>query len=141
MCDVWCAMCDVPDLIFFVRSILYESRGDQRYPIWVISDHFNDIPKLIPGGSSMYTISCKASYGPMSPGCTSGHKICPFSTFSMLHFLLLSSHFSWSFSFLFCYEALQDIVYIRLPPGINFVISLKRSEITQMGCFWSSLDS
>ena len=39
------------------------------------------------------------------------------------------------------YEALQDIVYIRLPPGINFGISLKRSEITEMGCFWSPLDS
>ena len=39
------------------------------------------------------------------------------------------------------YEALQDIAYIRLPPGINFGISLKRSEIPQMGCFWSSLDS
>ena len=39
------------------------------------------------------------------------------------------------------YEALQDIVYIRLPPGMNFGISLKRSEITQMGYFWSPLDS
>ena len=36
---------------------------------------------------------------------------------------------------------MQDIVYIRLPPGISFVISLKTSEITQMGCFWSSLYS
>ena len=33
------------------------------------------------------------------------------------------------------YEAWQDIVYIQLPPGIKFVISLKRSEITQMGVF------
>ena len=32
-------------------------------------------------------------------------------------------------------------MYIRLPPGINFGISLKRSEITQMGCFWSPLYS
>ena len=64
LCDVWCVMRDVFwfKLDFFVRSWLYESRGDQRYPIWVISDLFNDIPKLIPGGSSMYTISCKASY-------------------------------------------------------------------------------
>ena len=28
----------------------------------MISDLFNDIPKLIPGGSHMYAISCKASY-------------------------------------------------------------------------------
>ena len=48
MRDVWCSWLD----------FLYELRGDQRYPIWVISDIFNDIPKLIPGGSSMY----KASY-------------------------------------------------------------------------------
>ena len=33
------------------------------------------------------------------------------------------------------YEALQDIVYIRLPPGINFGISLKRSEVIQIGYF------
>ena len=39
------------------------------------------------------------------------------------------------------YKALQDIVYIRLSPGINFGISLKRSKITQMGYFWSPLDS
>ena len=39
------------------------------------------------------------------------------------------------------YEALQDIVYIQLQHGINFGISLKRSEITEMGCFWSTLDS
>ena len=31
------------------------------------------------------------------------------------------------------FEALQVIVYILLPPGINFGISLKMSEITQMG--------
>ena len=35
------------------------------------------------------------------------------------------------------YEALQ--VYILLPPGINFRISLKRSEITQMGYFCQDL--
>ena len=40
-----------------------------------------------------------------------------------------------------CYEALQDIVYILLPPGINFGISLKSLEITQMGYLWSPLDS
>ena len=32
-------------------------------------------------------------------------------------------------------------MYIQLPPGMNFGISLKRSKITQMGCFWSPLDS
>ena len=30
---------------------------------------------------------------------------------------------------------MQDIVYMRLPPGINFGKSLKISEITQMGYF------
>ena len=35
------------------------------------------------------------------------------------------------------FEALQDLVYIRLPPGINFGISLKRSEITQIRYYWS----
>ena len=66
LCSMWCVMCDVWCVMFqtwfFVRSWLYESRGDQKHPIWVISDLFNDIPKLIPGGSCMYTISCKASY-------------------------------------------------------------------------------
>ena len=33
------------------------------------------------------------------------------------------------------YEALQEIVYIQLPPEMNFGISLKRSEITEMGVF------
>ena len=33
------------------------------------------------------------------------------------------------------YEALQDIVDIQLPPGINFGISLERSEITLRGIF------
>ena len=66
MCDVWCMVCDVPDLIFFVRSWLYESKKDQKHPIWVFSDLFIDIPKLIQGGSHMYTISCKASYCDLS---------------------------------------------------------------------------
>ena len=48
MCDVWC---------------VYESRGDQRYPIWEILDLLRDISKLIPGGSHINTISCKASQG------------------------------------------------------------------------------
>ena len=65
LCNMWCMMCDVRCVMFqtwfFVRSWPYESRGDQKHPIWVISSLFNDIPKLIPGGSSMYTISCKAS--------------------------------------------------------------------------------
>ena len=39
------------------------------------------------------------------------------------------------------YEALQDKVYIRLPPGVNFGKSFKRPETTQMGYFWSPLDS
>ena len=36
---------------------------------------------------------------------------------------------------------MQVIVNIRLPPGINFGISLKWSEITQIGYLWSPLDS
>ena len=63
---MWCVMCDARCVMFqtwfFVRSWLYESREDQKHPIWVISDLFNDITKLIPGGSRMYTKSCKASY-------------------------------------------------------------------------------
>ena len=69
LCNMWCVMCDAWCVMlrtwFFVRSWLYELRGDQKHPIWVISDLFNDIPKSIPGGSHMYTISCKASYGVM----------------------------------------------------------------------------
>ena len=67
LCNMWCVMCDAWCVMlqtwFFVKSWLYESRGDQKHTIWVISDLFNDIPKLIPGGSRMYTMSCKASYG------------------------------------------------------------------------------
>ena len=33
------------------------------------------------------------------------------------------------------YEALQDTVYIPLPPGINFGLSYQRSEITKMWFF------
>ena len=57
--DVWCKMCDVPVLIF-VRSWFYESRGDHKFPIWVIFYLLSDIPKLIPGSICMYTISCMA---------------------------------------------------------------------------------
>ena len=60
------AVCIVNVMIktwFFVRSGLYESRGDQKHPISAISDLLNDIPKVILGGSRMYTISCKASAG------------------------------------------------------------------------------
>ena len=56
MCEVWCMMFQT---WFFVRSGLYESRGDQKHPILGNSDLFNVIPKLILGGSRMYTISCK----------------------------------------------------------------------------------
>ena len=72
--------------------------------------------------------------------------------YSSVHYIILnngilksnSSVFPWSEGYISQYtpqEALQDIVYIRLPPGINFGISLKRSEITQMGYCWSPLDS
>ena len=62
LCDVWCVMCDVPGL-FFVRSWLFESRGDQKYPIWIVSGLLSDSPKLTPGGNHKYTLSCKGSYG------------------------------------------------------------------------------
>ena len=61
LCDVWCVMCEVPGL-FFVRSWLFESRGDQKYAIWVVSGLLSDSPKLAPGGSNMYTLTCKAFY-------------------------------------------------------------------------------
>ena len=58
---VWCVICNVQGL-FIVRSWLFDSRGDQKYPIWVVSGLFSDILKLTPGGSCIYTLSCKASY-------------------------------------------------------------------------------
>ena len=61
LCDVWCLMCDVPGL-FFVRYLLFESRGNQKYPIWVVLGLLSDIQKVTPGGSHMYTLSCKSSY-------------------------------------------------------------------------------
>ena len=48
MCDAW--------------SWIYESRGDQKHPIWVVSRFYSDISKWTTGGSHMYTISCKTSY-------------------------------------------------------------------------------
>ena len=39
------------------------------------------------------------------------------------------------------YKVLQDKVYISLPPVVNIGVSLKRPETTQMGYFWSPLDS
>ena len=64
LCNIWCVMCEVWCMMFqtwfFVRSGLYEARGDQKHPLSV-TDLFNDIPKLILGGSRMYTISYKAS--------------------------------------------------------------------------------
>ena len=58
-----------------------------------------------------------------------------------IHFIF---KFRWKYLpslLLSLYEVLQDIVYIRLPPGINFGKLFKRTEITQMGYFWSPLDS
>ena len=60
MQDVWCKMCDVPDLIFCKILTLWV-KGGKKYPIGVISDLLSDIPKVIPGGNHIYTISCKAS--------------------------------------------------------------------------------
>ena len=63
MHDVWCVICDVWSLIFFVRSWIYESRGDQKHPIWVVSRFCSGRPKWTTGGNHLYTISCKTSYG------------------------------------------------------------------------------
>ena len=72
LCNMWCVMCVAWCVMFpiwfFVRSWLYELRGDQKHPNRVISDLFNDIQKSIPGGSHMYTISCKASYEEVALG-------------------------------------------------------------------------
>ena len=62
MCDAWCVIFRT---WFFVRSWLYELRRNQKHPIWGNSDLINDIPKSIPCGSHMYTISCKASSLPV----------------------------------------------------------------------------
>ena len=43
--NVWCMMCDVWSLIFFVKSWIYESRGDQKYPIWVFSRFCSGLSK------------------------------------------------------------------------------------------------
>ena len=39
-----------------------ESRGNQKYPIWVVSGLLSDTPKLTTGGSHMYALFCQASY-------------------------------------------------------------------------------
>ena len=57
MRDVWCAR-----IFVVVRSSIFESRGDQNHSIWVVSGLMSDIPKLTPGGSPMYALSCNASY-------------------------------------------------------------------------------
>ena len=66
LCYMWCVMCEVWCVMFqtwfFVRSWLNKSRGDQKHPISIFSDLFNYVPKLIPCGSRIYTITCKASY-------------------------------------------------------------------------------
>ena len=46
---------------FFIRSRQW-SRGDQKYPLWIVLGLLSDCPKLTPGGSHSYTLSCKASY-------------------------------------------------------------------------------
>ena len=66
LCHMWCVMCDVWCVLFrtwfLVRSWIYESRGeDHKYPMSVISDLFNEISKLIPGGSRMNRKYWKAS--------------------------------------------------------------------------------
>ena len=57
-----CMMHDVPGFFVVVRSCFFESRGDQKYPILVVTGLLSDISKLTPGSSHMYTLSCKASY-------------------------------------------------------------------------------
>ena len=46
---------------FVVRSVLNDSSGDKKYPIWVILHMLSDIQKFILGGRLMYTKSCKDS--------------------------------------------------------------------------------
>ena len=55
------------------------------------------------------------------------------------HIYIVSLIFLSHVPLMYIYEALQDIVYKQLPHGINFGISLKRSEITEMGFFGFSL--
>ena len=64
LCNMWCVKCNAwcSRLDFFCRILTPWVKGDLKHPISVISNLCNDIPKLIPGGSRMYTISCKASY-------------------------------------------------------------------------------
>ena len=61
MCDVWFMMCDVPDMIFCKILTLWV-KGRPKIPPLGNFRPLSDIPKLIPGGRRMYTISCKASY-------------------------------------------------------------------------------
>ena len=68
-CDVWCKMCDVSFLIF-VRSWFYESRGDQKYPIWVIFYLLSDIPQLVAVVCTLYLAwpqVCQRGRGDWSP--------------------------------------------------------------------------
>ena len=55
ICDVWYVLFQT---WFFVTLWIFESRGDQKHPVCVISVLLSHFPKLIPCGSCMYTISC-----------------------------------------------------------------------------------
>ena len=58
--DVWCVMGDVPGLFLCKISTLWV-KGRPKKTIRVVSGLLSDIPKWTPGGSHMYTLSCKAS--------------------------------------------------------------------------------
>ena len=60
MCDAWCVMFQT---WFCVQSSHSMSQWEtKKYPTCVVLGHLSDILKLTPDGSSMYTLSCKASY-------------------------------------------------------------------------------
>ena len=102
-CNMWCVMgemwCVMFQTWFFVRSWLYESKGNQKHTISVFSYLFNDIPKFIPGGSRMYTIYCKASYDHIFINQTSKYNFCKENSASFSKIILYGNILAfWSFS-------------------------------------------
>ena len=93
----------------------------------MISGLFNDIPKSIPGGSHMYTISCKASYISGYPPTSASFMgaileeylvtffVCFFPFLSVLVLLLLSSHVER-----FCVSRMRDFLPSTVPIESQF---------------------
>ena len=144
MCDVWCVMCDVPDLIF-CKILTIWVKGRPKHPIWVISDLFNEITKWIPGGSRMYTISCKASY-----------KVCPdsrnrfcldvymtekYNFFFYLRVLLLNmgSTSAWRFAEFSGIRCCSFIWVIFLT--FVFKCNINVRQVTQRYCHWTNVEN